>query len=194
MKVYYVLYEKDIEFKKPPFFKDKVVILYTFPYKKLAKKLKDWFESRKAKAVLIPYLGCHAIKADVLIADGLFHLKSALIKNKAIWFFDGKWKKIRLEQKNKERGFLIEYKNKVGIIVSLKPGQNNLNLAFKLKEKLKKLGKEVYLFIFDEVSNLEDFNFIELWINTACPRIEGRNIIQAYEVFNYLKLKEENKN
>ena len=61
---------------------------------------------------------------------------------------------------------------KIGIIVSKKVGQRNLELALKVKEKLEKIGKEAYIFIFDNVIPEDLINFdIDFWINTACPRI-----------------------
>jgi len=187
MKVYYLTYQKEVEFKKPPFFKDKVTILYSFPYKEVALKIANWFKERGAKVKLHNLLGCESLKADILVSESNFYLDNSLIKNETIWLFDGKWRKIKRKRKIIEKGYLIEYYNKIGIIVSLKPGQNNFYLAHKLKEKLEKLNKKVYLFLFDNVENLEDFNFIELWINTACPRIEGKRIVQAYEVLKYLE-------
>ena len=32
-------------------------------------------------------------------------------------------------------------------------------------------GKKVYLFLCNEVKGLDDFNFIDCWVNSACPRI-----------------------
>ena len=191
MKVYYLLYEKEVEFKEPPFFKRKLTILYSFPYKSVAEKLAKWFKERGAEVKLHNLLGCEALKADVLVSESNFYLDASLIKNDHIWLFDGKWQKIKVKEKPRERGHLIEFYDVIGIIVSLKPGQNNFYLVEKLKESLKKMGKKVYIFLFDDVNNLEDFNFVQLWVNTACPRIKGKRIIQAYEVFNYLKLKEQ---
>ena len=59
---------------------------------------------------------------------------------------------------------------KVGIIVSLKPGQNRLKLAKELKKKIK--DKDVFIFLTDNIdpNELNDFN-VDIWINTACPRI-----------------------
>jgi len=193
VKVYYLLYQKDVKFKKPPFFKRELTILYSFPYKKVAEKIAKWFEERSAKVKLHNLLGCEALKADILVSESNFYLDASLVKNNYIWLFDGNWKKIKVKEKPKERGHLIEFYEKIGIIISLKPGQNNFYLAKKLKDLLEKEGKKVFLFLFDDVNNLEDFNFIELWINTACPRIKGKKIIQAYEVFNYLKLKNQDK-
>ena len=58
MKIFYLLYQKEKEFKKPPFFKDKIVILYSFPYKKLAEQLEKWFKERKSQVKIYPFLGC----------------------------------------------------------------------------------------------------------------------------------------
>ncbi|HIQ51189.1 MAG TPA: hypothetical protein EYH54_04420 [Nautiliaceae bacterium] len=192
MRIYYLTYQKEVKFKKPPFFKDKVRILYSFPYENIALEIANWFKERGAEVFLHNLLGCESLEADVLVSESNFYLDNSLLKNETIWLFDGEWKKIRRKSKKIEKGYLIEYYEKIGIIISLKPGQNNLYLAYKIKDKLQSYGKKVYMFLFDNVENLEDFNFIELWINTACPRIEGKRIIQAYEVLNYLKEKENN--
>jgi len=59
-----------------------------------------------------------------------------------------------------------------GILVSAKTGQYNLDEALKVKNKLKGVGKTVFLFCGDLLSpaNLMGFN-VDCWVNTACPRI-----------------------
>ena len=60
--------------------------------------------------------------------------------------------------------------NRFGILVSTKPGQENMKAALSLKEKLEKAGKEAFIFIADMINPSEFENFkIDLWINTACP-------------------------
>ena len=56
-------------------------------------------------------------------------------------------------------------------MVSLKPGQNNFKKAAEWKLKLK--GKNCYIFAFDtlDFNQIENFPFIECWVNTACNRI-----------------------
>ncbi len=75
---------------------------------------------------------------------------------------------------NKRRAMLIKFHSStdIGVIVSIKPGQNHLKAAEKLKEKYP--SKNFYFLLFDNIdfNQLENFNFIECWINTACPRIE----------------------
>ncbi len=65
----------------------------------------------------------------------------------------------------------------VGILISTKPGQFNLDRAIELKKKLK--DKKCYLFVSDMINEpeFENFNFIKAWVNTACPRIESKNIV-----------------
>jgi len=83
--------------------------------------------------------------------------------------------------------------NSIGILVSTKPGQQNLDLALELKEKLNKEGKKGYIFLDDtfDMNKAEDFNFIDCWVNTACPRIGQEDcinfsfpIINIKEAFN----------
>ncbi len=61
----------------------------------------------------------------------------------------------------------------VGIITSIKPGQCRIEEAEKMKEKIEAMGKKAYLFIGDEISEIEkeNFPFIQSWINCACPRL-----------------------
>ena len=59
----------------------------------------------------------------------------------------------------------------IGIINTVKPGQEQLFTSYALEEKYP--DKEFYHFLDDNVSfdQLENFPFIEVWLNTACPRI-----------------------
>lgn len=67
-----------------------------------------------------------------------------------------------------------------GILVSTKPGQNNIKQAIKLNKKL----KNSYIFITNNINinEFENFPQIKLWINTACPRIEHKNIINLEDI------------
>ncbi|MBI2040858.1 MAG: diphthamide synthesis protein [DPANN group archaeon] len=63
---------------------------------------------------------------------------------------------------------------RVGILVTTKLGQSEMQgRADKIREKLEKQGKEVYLFLADTFNykDMENFPDIEAWVNTACPRI-----------------------
>ncbi len=60
---------------------------------------------------------------------------------------------------------------KVGVIVTVKPGQEHLKASFRLEKKFP--DTKFYFFVDDVVSfsQLENFPFIEVWINTTCPRV-----------------------
>jgi 2-(3-amino-3-carboxypropyl)histidine synthase len=70
---------------------------------------------------------------------------------------------------------------KVGIIFSTKPGQNQLTHVKSIK---KKINKDFYLFIADfiDTHELENFPDIDIWVNTACPRIEDKSIINLEDL------------
>lgn len=61
---------------------------------------------------------------------------------------------------------------RVGVIVSVKPGQCRLELAASLKEMLRGSGKDAEILLMDDVlpEQLMDLPF-EAFVNTACPRI-----------------------
>jgi len=60
-----------------------------------------------------------------------------------------------------------------GILVGLKPGQNRLQQAVEIKEKLQKNGKKAVLFVLKEVTPeaMMQFPTIDAFVNTACPRL-----------------------
>lgn len=69
----------------------------------------------------------------------------------------------------------------LGIIVSTKPGQENLALALDIKRKLK---KQSFIFATNtlDLNELENFPGIDYWINTSCSRIEAPGIINYEEI------------
>ncbi len=73
----------------------------------------------------------------------------------------------------KYRGSLKKFfaAENVGVIVTIKPGQEHLRVSYGLEKKYP--NKKFYYFIDNNVSfdQLENFNFIDVWVNTACPRV-----------------------
>jgi 2-(3-amino-3-carboxypropyl)histidine synthase len=59
----------------------------------------------------------------------------------------------------------------IGVIVTIKPGQEQFRPALTLEKRY--ANKKFYYFLDNVVSfdQLENFNFIEVWVNTACPRV-----------------------
>jgi len=73
----------------------------------------------------------------------------------------------------KYRGSLMKFftSKTVGILVTIKPGQEQLRPALELEKKYP--DKRFYIFVDNVISfdQLENFNFIDVWVNTACPRV-----------------------
>jgi 2-(3-amino-3-carboxypropyl)histidine synthase len=122
------------------------------------------------------------VDAFLYIGDGAFHpIGIALKTGKEVFTFNpsnndfSKVEKKEIEKiKMQRKAQLLKFHSskEIGVIVSTKPGQNRLEQARKLKDMFP--DKNFYLILFDNVdyTQLENFNFIECWLNTACPRIE----------------------
>jgi diphthamide biosynthesis enzyme Dph1/Dph2-like protein len=116
------------------------------------------------------------------VGDGLFHPKALAWKNegKKVYAYDPyseKFAEIKgedIEQiKKKHKAALSKFymSSKIGLIITTKPGQYMMKKALKLKEDYPE--KEFFFFV-DNTFNfdsLEDFPFVQVWVNTACPRI-----------------------
>lgn len=95
------------------------------------------------------------------------------------------------EYEKKKKGKILKFLSvkKIGILVSTKPGQENMKLALMIKEKL---NKESVIGISNTLNpdNLENFSDVEYWINTACSRIEHPKIINFEDIpEEYLNVK-----
>ena len=130
------------------------------------------------------------VDAFLFIGSGDFHPLALKSLNKPIYIANpltnkfGKISKEELERLEKQqRGKILKTlaAKKLGIIISTKPGQNLFNHAAKLQEKLK---KESFLFICNDLdaNEFENFPDIDMWINTACPRIEDKKIINMKDL------------
>jgi 2-(3-amino-3-carboxypropyl)histidine synthase len=73
----------------------------------------------------------------------------------------------------RRKGSLVKFhsSNNIGVVITTKPGQMQLKHSFKLEDKYP--DKKFYFFVDDTLSfnQLENFPFIDVWVNTACPRI-----------------------
>ncbi len=73
----------------------------------------------------------------------------------------------------KYRGSLLKFLSakKVGIIITIKPGQEQFRSSTVMEKKFP--DKKFYYFIDNVISfdQLENFPFIAVWVNTACPRV-----------------------
>ncbi len=133
------------------------------------------------------------VDAYLYIGDGRFHPTAVAFKQDKQVFcfnpFSNKFNKIEekeiAEYKKNKRIKTVKFltSNNIGILVSTKPGQSNLNNALELRDKLHKEGKTGFVFLFDnlDISEFDNFNFIDFWVNTACPRIEE----DSNKIINY---------
>jgi 2-(3-amino-3-carboxypropyl)histidine synthase len=60
-----------------------------------------------------------------------------------------------------------------GVLISLKPGQQHMEEALRVKQALKSMGKSACLFAVREIQPnvLVEFPTVDAYVNTACPRI-----------------------
>ena len=118
--------------------------------------------------------------AFFFVGTGMFHPTALLKNDKEIYYYDpvnDNLAKISLNDikklKKKRLGALKKFYNarKVGFLITVKPGQNRFNECIKIEEKFK--DKEFYYFVDNTVnlSSLENFPFIDVFINTCCPRM-----------------------
>lgn len=128
------------------------------------------------------------------IGDGLFHPKAIMLSQskkdfKPIILFDpinNSVKKIeydiiekQIKKYKRNLRFFMNAKN-IGILITTKPGQQYFDLSLKLKEKFEKTdGKKAYMFLENTINmaDLENYPFIDTWVNSACPRIGSDDIV-----------------
>lgn len=165
-------------------------------------KIKDVQKQIKGSIIAGQVLGCDVSKAEKIknkvnaflyIGSGEFHpLGIALAAGKDVFCFNPFTKKLtkitkkEIEKYNKKKKTaLIKFLSaeKVGILVSTKPGQQQMKKALELA---KRKDKQYFIFAFDTLNeiDLENFPFIQCWVNTACPRIADNkaNIINIDDI------------
>lgn len=126
------------------------------------------------------------VDSFLYIGSGKFHpMEVALKTGKEVLAFNPfteKMSKVTKKDidvmKKKIKGKYIRFlaAEKIGILVSTKPGQYNIQKALELQKKLKKPS---YIFIFNTLteSELENYPDIGIFVNTACPRIDFKKVI-----------------
>ncbi len=162
-----------------------LLIAYSIQFKPLAEQIAGFLKSISYYITDIrQVLGCTKLSPEdkknpiLLICSGRFHaLNLAMQTEKPVYIYNsGKISIISSKDignmKAKKQAALSKFlfADKIGILVSTKPGQNRLKEAEQLKSRLKSQGKQVYLFISNEINLSEIENFkVDSWINTACP-------------------------
>ncbi len=115
----------------------------------------------------------------VYIGSGKFHpLGLALKTDKPIFRLDFEEKNLlKLDFDRFKRQQIVAKENarqaeSFGIVITTKKGQSMPDVAFELRKKLLDCGKDVYIFVMDEITKdkLEGID-VDCLVNTACPRI-----------------------
>ncbi|MEM4268251.1 MAG: diphthamide synthesis protein [Candidatus Woesearchaeota archaeon] len=157
-------------------------------------------------------LGCNAdfderlqfADCFLIVGDGDFH-SLGIPSQKPVFCLGPDGRLRRLDNSHNEKikrrriaaltSFL--HSQKIGILVSTKPGQNMLKQAEALKSKLQQEGKRAYVFFFDtlDFEQLNNFPFVQSWVNTACPRIAyddyekfSKPVINVSDIINYAEV------
>ena len=165
-----------------------IALTYSIQYQDIANEIKNILSKNHKINSLIQVLGCSKpnfpknTKAILLISDGRFHAISLAIQTKLpVYVLENnqltKISKQDIEKfEKKQKASYVKFLNedKIGILVSTKPGQQNLKKALDFKKKLK--NKKSYLFIGNDLDVNEFENFgLNSWVNTACPRLDMNN-------------------
>jgi 2-(3-amino-3-carboxypropyl)histidine synthase len=165
-----------------------IVIAYSIQFKGIASEISKILSANHKIIKLIQVLGCSRPKfskqtqAILLIGNGKFHAVSLAFETKLpVHILDhNKFEKVSgseisyLEKRRKGSYLKFLSEEKVGILISTKPGQQNLKRAIDFKKKMQ--GKKSYLFISNIIDTNEFENFgLKSWVNTACARMDLNN-------------------
>lgn len=164
----------------------KISICYSNQYGEIAKKLSEKLNKEVLSKVQV--LGCSSprfpkeTKAVLIIGEAKFHPVSIAYESALpTYVLEGEsFKQITDDEieryTKKEKGMYLKYLNSknVGVIVTNKPGQERMKFALAYNKKLReKDEKKGYLFISNDIDVNEFENFgIDVWVNTACPRMD----------------------
>jgi len=133
------------------------------------------------------------IDAFIYIGDGYFHpnalllaqehedqIKPVIIANVVQELMDVIDKSHIDKYLKKKKGNLLRFytSNIIGVFISSKWGQEYKNSALKLEKQYE--HKQFYYFVSDNFSDseMDNFPFVECWVNTACPRIGQDDIVR----------------
>ncbi len=130
-------------------------------------------------------LGCSTEQVEepavLYIGEGLFHPQALAYANEIpVYTWDPVTKQpgqidrtaIDRRRKRREAGIKTFYMvRRIGVLLSTKSGQKDENAVKRLREEFP--DKQFYVFLGNTlgIEGLEDFPFVEVWLNTACPRI-----------------------
>ena len=181
----------------------KICVFTSLQYVNSINKVIDYLR-KKSKKVFVgksqkydgQVLGCridaalkYVSKVDcfVYVGTGRFHpMGVCLATDKPVYSIDLEKQKIIDFQKEKMtylkkkawRDEELKHANVIGIAVSWKQGQNRIDEAFSIKEKLEKQGKKVYILGFDTATKSKTIGMkFDIIINMLCPRMDDEDLL-----------------
>ena len=176
----------------------KLFLAYSIQYKHLAKSIKQQLQKNHIKIPKFQQvLGCTKISTKLpilLVSTGKFHAQNLILQSPILYKLENN-KIIKIPEKEvnklkaKKKTALIKFlkADKIGILVSTKPGQERLKDAVKLKNQLENKNKRPFIFISNNIdtNQFENFN-IDSWVNTACSGLamDNSNIINIDDLPN----------
>jgi len=177
----------------------KLFLGYSIQYKDLALSVKKQLIRKNIGVKKFQQvLGCTNLYNNqlpiLLVGQGRFHAINLYLQAPSVYLLEGR-KIIRVSKEEidrvraKKKASLVRFlsADRIGILVTTKLGQENLKGAVELKKRLKKKGKEIYVFIANDldINQFENFN-IQSWVNTACSGLanDNSNIININELPN----------
>jgi len=177
-----------------------IAIAYSIQYKEFAEKIRKILSQKHKITSVTQVLGCSSPKfpqeteAILLLSSGKFHAVSLAFETGIpVYVLEANnLKKISKEEidllNKKKMASYMKFLNseKIGILISTKPGQENLKKALSLKLK----NKKSYLFLSNNIDITEFENFgINSWVNTACPRLDFDSSVINLRNLNFSKSK-----
>lgn len=169
-----------------------IAIVSTIQHLHRLEEAKEFLRKNRLKAEIAgQVLGCRVPKISkdigqiLYIGSGRFHPVGIFLKTGkdviAANPMTGSVAKITKKDvemiEKRKKGALTKFlsSEKIGILVTTKPGQTGVQGGKKrIEEVMRKYkDKKFYTFAFDTLqkNELENFTFIECWVNTACPRL-----------------------
>jgi 2-(3-amino-3-carboxypropyl)histidine synthase len=130
------------------------------------------------------------------VGSGRFHALNMALQGYEVYIYNNSMlnkitkediKKLKENRQAAINNFL--HSSSIGILVSTKPGQQNLRKAQEIKKKIEKKypEKNTSIFISNNINTGELENFqIDAWINTACPGLanDSKKIINSEDLLN----------
>ncbi|HIH46906.1 TPA: hypothetical protein HA297_01270 [Candidatus Woesearchaeota archaeon] len=194
--------------------KESVALVTTIQHTKIILEVAE-FLSKQGLAVTNygNILGCmHPKVAEIpektllYIGDGLFHPKGlclrlkrdVVVANPATQqaFVLKKEEIADIEKRLKGARLKFHTATQVGVLISVKSGQKTVQQTvpkiMKIQEKYP--DKKFYFFGANtlDIQSLEDFPFIEVWMNTMCPRMVDDDVKFPKPMLNLMDLEGEN--